>query len=196
MSNTNTNFRTQTSNALHNAIIEAGGKVHPPMLALNPPYKFKWTEKTIPVEEGTDNDIYFTIDACLNACEIWKEIKRLKQEQADWRDNIDKPKDQKLEAHYMYMAHIQEVTPDAADNSGPIFDADPLKKVQNYNDNYNVFTIESEHPKQPESVNDTYPVEQDEHNIIIDSLDMSYDREHNDQDDNDDLSKERDCLLL
>ncbi|GKC87272.1 hypothetical protein Tco_1147921, partial [Tanacetum coccineum] len=51
-----------------------------------------------------------------------------------------------------------------------------------------------EHPKQPESVNDTYPVEQDEHNIIIDSLDISYDREQDDQDDNDDLAKERDLL--
>ncbi|GKA58972.1 retrovirus-related pol polyprotein from transposon TNT 1-94 [Tanacetum coccineum] len=51
-----------------------------------------------------------------------------------------------------------------------------------------------EHPEQPDSVNDTYPVEQDEHNIIIDSLDMSYDREQDDQDDNDDLAKERDLL--
>nr|GFA03371.1 hypothetical protein [Tanacetum cinerariifolium] len=33
-----------------------------------------------------------------------------------------------LEAHYIYTAHIQEVTPDAADNSGHIFDAEPLQK--------------------------------------------------------------------
>nr|GEY65474.1 hypothetical protein [Tanacetum cinerariifolium] len=26
-----------------------------------------------------DNDIYLTVDACLNACEMWKAIKRLKQ---------------------------------------------------------------------------------------------------------------------
>nr|GEY22002.1 hypothetical protein [Tanacetum cinerariifolium]GEY83859.1 hypothetical protein [Tanacetum cinerariifolium]GEY88964.1 hypothetical protein [Tanacetum cinerariifolium] len=89
---------------------------------------------------------------------------------------------------------IQEVTPDAANNSGPIFDAEPLQKVQNNDDNYNVFAIDSEHPKQPESVNDTYPVEQDEHNIIIDSLDMSYDREQDDHDDNNDLAKEHDLL--
>ncbi|GJU63630.1 hypothetical protein Tco_1245465 [Tanacetum coccineum] len=91
MSNTNNNLQTQTSNALHNAIMEAGGKDRPPMLALgnyNPPYKFKWTEKTVPVAEaeavqiisrGIDNDIYSTVDACLNACEMWKAIKRLKQ---------------------------------------------------------------------------------------------------------------------
>nr|GEU97039.1 integrase, catalytic region, zinc finger, CCHC-type, peptidase aspartic, catalytic [Tanacetum cinerariifolium] len=35
---------------------------------------------------------------------------------------------QELEAHYMYMAHIQEVTLDIADNSGPIIDAEPLQK--------------------------------------------------------------------
>nr|GFD38401.1 hypothetical protein [Tanacetum cinerariifolium] len=51
-----------TSNTLHNAIMEAGSKDHPPMLA-----------------PGIDNDIYSTIDACPNACEMWKAIKRLKQ---------------------------------------------------------------------------------------------------------------------
>nr|GEZ67552.1 hypothetical protein [Tanacetum cinerariifolium] len=50
-------------------------------------------------------------------------------EKADWRDNTDdKPNDQELEAHYMYMAQFQEVTPDAADNSGPVFDSEPLQK--------------------------------------------------------------------
>nr|GEU29811.1 zinc knuckle CX2CX4HX4C [Tanacetum cinerariifolium] len=48
------------------------------------------------------------------------------------------------------------------------------------------------HPEQSKSVNDTYPIEQDEHNVIINSLDMSYDREQVDQDDADDLAKERD----
>ncbi|GJZ28440.1 hypothetical protein Tco_0573087 [Tanacetum coccineum] len=79
MLNTNNNLQTQTSNALHNAIMEAGGKERPPMLApgnyvqwksrikryintkpnnelihyclQNPPYKFKWIEKTIHVVE-------------------------------------------------------------------------------------------------------------------------------------------------
>nr|GEX92444.1 hypothetical protein [Tanacetum cinerariifolium] len=116
-------------------------------------------------------------------------------EQVDWRDDTnDEPEDRELEAHYLYMAQIQEVTPDATDNFGSIFDAEPLQKVQNNDDNYNVFAIESEHPEQPESVNDTYPVEQDKHNIIIDSLDMSYDREQDNQDDNDNHAKE--CGLL
>ncbi|GJX66654.1 hypothetical protein Tco_0300997 [Tanacetum coccineum] len=37
-------------------------------------YKFKWTEKTVPVAE--DNDIYSIIDACPNACEMWKANER------------------------------------------------------------------------------------------------------------------------
>nr|GFC98518.1 hypothetical protein [Tanacetum cinerariifolium] len=72
-------------------------------------------------------------------------------------DTDDELEDQELEAHYMYMAQLQEVSTDAAD-SGPIFDAEPLQKVSN-NDHYNVFTIESEHAKQSESVHDTYPIE-------------------------------------
>nr|GEW50219.1 hypothetical protein [Tanacetum cinerariifolium] len=335
MSNTNNTMQTQTSNTLHNAIMEAGGKDRPPMLALgnyvqwktiikryidtkpnheliyyclkNPPYKFTWADKEVPVTKGSsvttterymenyknvsqdicdqlnaeaksvqiiligiDNNIYSTVDACPNVCEMWKAIERLKQgesinvqdletnlywefrkftsrdgeslesyysrfykmmnelirnqydvtnhqvnvqgtgyeskrignvagaretvEQADWRDDTDdEPEDQELEAHYMYMAQIQEVTLDAADNSGPIFDSEPKQKVQN-NDNYNVFAIESEHPEQSESVNDTYPIEQDEHNVMIDSLDMSYDREQIDHDDDNDLANERHLL--
>nr|GEX98739.1 hypothetical protein [Tanacetum cinerariifolium] len=119
---------------------------------------------------------------------------QLNAEQADWKDDTDdEPEDQELEAHYMYMAKLQEVTPDAADNSGSIFDTEPLQKVPN-NDNYNVFAIESEHPEQSKSVHDTYPIEQDERNMIIDSLDMSYDREQAYQDDDDDLANERDLL--
>nr|GEZ38900.1 hypothetical protein [Tanacetum cinerariifolium] len=91
------------------------------------------------------------------------------------------------------MAQLQEVSPDSAD-SGPIFDDEPLQKVSN-DDHYNVFAMESEHPEQSESVHDTYPIEQDAHNVIINSLDMSYDREEIDQNDDDnDLANE--CELL
>nr|GEW56934.1 integrase, catalytic region, zinc finger, CCHC-type, peptidase aspartic, catalytic [Tanacetum cinerariifolium] len=55
-------MQTQTSNTLHNAIMEAGGKDRSPMLA-----------------PGIYNDIYSTVDACPNACEMWKAIERLKQ---------------------------------------------------------------------------------------------------------------------
>ncbi|GJW66530.1 retrovirus-related pol polyprotein from transposon TNT 1-94 [Tanacetum coccineum] len=97
---------------------------------------------------------------------------QLNAEHADWRDDIDdEPDDQELEAHYLYMAQIQEVTLDAAD----------------------ILDLSLEHPEQPESVNDTYLEEQGDTNITIDSLDMSTNREMVDQDD-DDLAKERDLL--
>nr|GEY86374.1 hypothetical protein [Tanacetum cinerariifolium] len=144
MYNTNNNMQTQTSNTLHNAIMEVGSKDRPPMLAPgnyiqwksrikryidtkpnhelihycleNPPYKLDWQDVAVPVSEGSpittteriretyknvsqdkrdqlnaeaevvqiiltgiDNDIYSTVDACPNACEIWKAIERLKQ---------------------------------------------------------------------------------------------------------------------
>nr|GEZ10833.1 hypothetical protein [Tanacetum cinerariifolium] len=98
-----------------------------------------------------------------------------------------------LEAHYMYMAILQEVSPDAAD-SGPIFDDEPVQTVSN-DDHYNVFSMESVHPEQSKSMHDTYPIEPDAQNFIIDSLDMSYDREEIDQNDDDnDLAKERELL--
>nr|GEU71813.1 hypothetical protein [Tanacetum cinerariifolium] len=97
---------------------------------------------------------------------------------------------QELEAHYMYMAQLQEVFPDAAD-SRPIFDDEPLQNVSN-DDHYNMFAMESEHPEQLKYVHDTYPIEQDAQNVIIDSLDMSYDREEiNQNDDDNDFANEQ-----
>nr|GFC70800.1 hypothetical protein [Tanacetum cinerariifolium] len=91
------------------------------------------------------------------------------------------------------MAQLQHVSPDAAD-SGPIFDDEPLQKVSN-DDHYNVFAIERTHYEQSKSVHDTYPIENDAQNVSIDSLDMSYDREEIDQNDDDnDLAKERELL--
>ncbi|GJS32866.1 hypothetical protein Tco_0531248 [Tanacetum coccineum] len=343
MSNTNTNLQTQTSNALHNSIMEAGGKDRPSMLApgnyvqwksrpnnelihyclQNPPYKFKFTKKTVPVAEGSletttkgymenyknvSQDIRDQLNVEAEAFLLqlqpeWKRFVTLVKQSQELKtvsyhklsdilkqhenkvneiraerlvpatrnkgkatvnssppiydqeptmvaedDEMSKDKEiDKLMAlislsfKKIYKptnnnlktssntsrenhdntprinrgigkgmletkigkecslsqgenAIIQEVTSDAADNSGPIFNVEPLQKVQNNDDNYNVFAIEREHPEQCESVNDTYLVEQDEHNIIIGSLDMSYDREQVDHDDNDDLAKERDLL--
>ncbi|GJT23218.1 hypothetical protein Tco_0893155 [Tanacetum coccineum] len=108
----NTNMQTQTSNALQNAIMEAGGKDRPPMLA--PGNYVQWKSRikryidtnltmnssTIvskihhtslnglrrqfqllkvvlkQLQKGIDNDIYSTVDAFPNACEMWKAIER------------------------------------------------------------------------------------------------------------------------
>nr|GEW42709.1 hypothetical protein [Tanacetum cinerariifolium] len=103
-------MQTQTSNTLHNAIMEAGNKDRPPMLATG------WKDKVVPDSDGSPttttervfemyknvtqdirdqlnaeveavqiiltgiyNDIYSTVDACPNACEMCKAIERLKQ---------------------------------------------------------------------------------------------------------------------
>nr|GEV59807.1 hypothetical protein [Tanacetum cinerariifolium] len=271
MSNTNNNMQTQTSNTLHNAIMEVGSKDRPPMLEPgnfvqwksrikryidtkpnhelihycleNPPYQLDWTNIKVLVFEGSpittterirdtyknlsqdirdqlnakaeavqiiltgiDNDIYSTVDACPNACEMWKAIERLKMDgeslesyysrfykmmneliknqckvtnhqvnvqfllqlQPEWQRNRGKAthntpqpiydqepsmvdeddetsKDKEidklmalislseLEAHYMYVAQLQQVSPDAA-NSGPIFNDEPLQKNDDDND--------------------------------------------------------------
>nr|GEW07202.1 integrase, catalytic region, zinc finger, CCHC-type, peptidase aspartic, catalytic [Tanacetum cinerariifolium] len=290
-------MQTQTSNTLHNAIMEAGSKDRPPMLApgnyvqwksrikryidtkpnhelihyflKNPLYKLACAHKEVPISEGSsetrtekymetyknvsqdirdqlnakaeavqiiltgiDNDIYSTVDACPNACEMCKVIERSQQaairnrekaivnsptpiydqepsmvaeddkmskdkeidkimalislsfnkiykptnnnlrtssntnrvnqdnsprinrgtgyenqrlgnvagaretvEYADWKDDTDdESDDQELEAHYMYMAKLQEVIPDVADNSRPIFDTEPVQQNDDDND--------------------------------------------------------------
>nr|GFC03033.1 hypothetical protein [Tanacetum cinerariifolium] len=54
---------------------------------------------------------------------------QLNAEQADWKDDTDdESDDQELEAHYMYMSKLQQVSPDAVD-SGPIFDTEPEQKL-------------------------------------------------------------------
>nr|GFC63226.1 hypothetical protein [Tanacetum cinerariifolium] len=53
---------------------------------------------------------------------------QLNADQTDWKDDTDdESDDQELEAHYMYMDKIQEVSPDVVD-SGPIFDTEPEQK--------------------------------------------------------------------
>nr|GFA01216.1 hypothetical protein [Tanacetum cinerariifolium] len=119
---------------------------------------------------------------------------QLNADQADWKDDTDdESDDQELKAHYMYMAKIQEVSPDVVDY-GPIFNTEPEQKVQN-DDHYDVFAIKCQHPEQSRSVHKTYLMEQDVHNVLIESEDMTYDSEQIDQNDEDaDLVKERELL--
>nr|GFA00127.1 hypothetical protein [Tanacetum cinerariifolium] len=116
---------------------------------------------------------------------------QLNAEQADWRDDTDdESDDQELEAHYMYMAKLQQVSPDD-DESGPIFDTEPQQKVQN-DDHYDVFAIDCQHSEQSEPVHNTYLIEQDAQNVSLESVDINYDSEQIDQNDEDiDLAKEQ-----
>nr|GEZ87858.1 hypothetical protein [Tanacetum cinerariifolium] len=119
---------------------------------------------------------------------------QLNVEQADWKDDTDdESDDQELEAHYMYMAKLQQVSPDVVD-SGTIFDTEPEQKVQ-HDDHYDVFAIDYQHSEQSESVHNTYLLKQDTQNVSIESVDMNYDSEQIDQNDEDvDLAKERELL--
>nr|GEX26849.1 hypothetical protein [Tanacetum cinerariifolium] len=102
----------------------------------------------------------------------------LQAEQYDWLADTDEEIDeQELEAHYSYMAKIQEV-PTA--DSGTNFE--PLEQVQN-DVGYNVFDNDLQHSEQSESISNTCLVETDDSNVIPDSPDMCDDDIHNDQND-------------
>ncbi|GJW48942.1 retrovirus-related pol polyprotein from transposon TNT 1-94 [Tanacetum coccineum] len=88
----------------------------------------------------------------------------LQAEQADWLEDTDEEIDeQELEAHYSYMAKIQEVSPEETSST-----SQPLEQVQNHDEN-DVFANVRRHSEQPESINDTYVLEKDDSNVIPDS---------------------------
>nr|GEY11339.1 hypothetical protein [Tanacetum cinerariifolium] len=102
----------------------------------------------------------------------------LQAEQYDWLADTDEEVDeQELEAHYSYMAMIQEV-PTVETGT----DSEPVEHVQN-DDGYNVFSNDLQHSKQSESVSNTCLVETDDSNVIPDSPDMCEDDIQNDQND-------------
>ncbi|GJS74430.1 hypothetical protein Tco_0707271 [Tanacetum coccineum] len=74
--------------------------------------------------------------------------------------------EQELEAHYSFMAKIQEV-PTA--DSGT--DTEPLEQVHN-DAEYNVFANVRRHSEQPESTSNICLVEKDDSNVTPDSPDM------------------------
>nr|GEU77505.1 reverse transcriptase domain-containing protein [Tanacetum cinerariifolium] len=102
----------------------------------------------------------------------------LQAEQYDWLvDTDEKVDEQELEAHYSYMAKIQEVP--TIDSST---DSELVEQVQN-DAGYNVFANVLQHSKQSELVSNTCLVETDDCNVIPDSLDMCEDDIQNDQND-------------
>ncbi|GJV18117.1 reverse transcriptase domain-containing protein [Tanacetum coccineum] len=81
----------------------------------------------------------------------------LQAEQADWLADTDEEIDeQELEAHYSFMAKIQEVLPEESSST-----EQPLEQVQNHDEN-NVFTNERRHSEQPESINEHIFLEKDD----------------------------------
>ncbi|GJX66872.1 integrase, catalytic region, zinc finger, CCHC-type containing protein [Tanacetum coccineum] len=91
----------------------------------------------------------------------------LQVEQADWLENTDGEIDeQELEAHYGFMAHIQEVLPPEL-----MSNVEPLEQVQ-YDAEYNMFANVRQHSEKPESISNTYVVEKVDSNVIPDSSDI------------------------
>ncbi|GJU31605.1 retrovirus-related pol polyprotein from transposon TNT 1-94 [Tanacetum coccineum] len=91
----------------------------------------------------------------------------LQAEQADWLEDTNEEIDeQELEAHYSFMANIQEVLLDDSSSIDM-----PLEQVQN-DDEYNVFANERQHSEQPESINDTHVLEKDDSDVTPDSSNM------------------------
>nr|GFD31848.1 hypothetical protein [Tanacetum cinerariifolium] len=85
----------------------------------------------------------------------------LQAKQYDWLADTDEEVDeQEMEAHYSYMAKIQEVP---TVDSGT--DSEPLEQVQ-YDAGYNVFANDLQHSEQSESVGNTCLVETDDRNVI------------------------------
>nr|GEZ46620.1 hypothetical protein [Tanacetum cinerariifolium] len=250
ISNTNNNMQTQTSNTLHNAIMEAGGKDLSPMLALaierlkqgesinvhDLETNLYWEFGKFTSQDGESLESYYLRfymmmnELVRNQCDVTNhQNSSTRSQKAATRnigkaivnsptpiydqepsmfaedDEMSKGKDiDKLMAlislsgtgyEHQRIGNVAGAreTVDAAD-FGPIFYTEPVQKVLN-NDNYNMCAIECQHPEQSKSVHDTYPIEQNKHNMNIDSLGMSYDREQIDQnDDDDDLANERELL--
>nr|GEZ66657.1 hypothetical protein [Tanacetum cinerariifolium] len=102
----------------------------------------------------------------------------LQAEQYDWlADTNEEVDEHELEAHYGYMAKIQEV-PTA--DSGT--DSEPVEQVQN-DAEYNVFANNLQHSEQSEFVSNKCLVETDDSNVTPDSPDMCEDDIHNEQND-------------
>ncbi|GKF70295.1 hypothetical protein Tco_0203352, partial [Tanacetum coccineum] len=76
---------------------------------------------------------------------------------------MEKINEQELEAHYSYMAKIQEVSPEETSST-----SQPLEQLQNHNENV-VFANVRRYSEQPESIDDTYVLEKDDSNVIPDS---------------------------
>nr|GFD23532.1 hypothetical protein [Tanacetum cinerariifolium] len=91
--------------------------------------------------------------------------------------NVAGARENELEAHYSYMAKIQEVP-----TADTCTDSEPLEQVQN-DTRYNVFANELQHSERSESISNTCIVETDDSNVIHDSPDMCNDDIQNDQND-------------
>nr|GEZ53962.1 hypothetical protein [Tanacetum cinerariifolium] len=255
-------MQTQTSNSLYNAIMEAGSKDRPPMLAPgnyiqwksrikryidtkpnrelihycleNPPYELGWKDKFIldakgnptiathqvfetynnvsqeirdqlsPEAEavqiiltGIDNDIYSTVDACPNACEMWKAIERIKQE---WQRFVTLVKQSQGLKHVSYhklydilKQHQHEVNEIRAEKIARV--ANPIALVPQQQQVYHPET----HPihfNQHSSTKTHQATTRHRGKAVVNSPQPIYDQEPSMVDDDEDTSKDKEIDKL
>ncbi|GJT97433.1 hypothetical protein Tco_1092951 [Tanacetum coccineum] len=203
MSNTNNNMQTQTSSDLHNAIIEAGDIDRPPMLApgidndiysivyacLNAMQTWKAIErsqatirnrgKAIANSPPPTYDPELKVVADDEASSKEKGIEKL---MALMSMECKKPKQaQDLAYHKEKMLLCKQ------EEAGIQLSAEQVDWKDDTDDELEDQELEAHyiymHPEQPESVNDTYFIEQGDINITRDSLDKSNNRDEADPDD-------------
>nr|GEU35366.1 hypothetical protein [Tanacetum cinerariifolium] len=165
MSNINNTMQTQTSNALYNAIMEGG---------------------------GIDNDIYFTVDACPNACKMWKAIERLKQGESI---NVQ---DLETNLYWEFGKYTSrdddEISKDKKIDKLMALISLSFKKIYKPTNNNLRTSSTTSRANQDNSLRINKGTgEQGDTNITIGSLNMSTNGETVDQDDSD-LANERDLL--
>ncbi|GJW45637.1 hypothetical protein Tco_0497166 [Tanacetum coccineum] len=103
------------------------------------------TEDTEPRYNNEHQSRQFGNQRTMTVCWDWESVGTeqgvpLQAEQADWlEDTYEEIDEQELEAHYSFMAKIQEVLPEESSST-----EQPLEHVQN-NDENNVFANERQH---------------------------------------------------
>nr|GEZ64164.1 hypothetical protein [Tanacetum cinerariifolium] len=169
------------SNTLHNAIMEASSKDHPPMLAPGNYVQWKSIIKsyidTKPNHERIDNGIYSTVDACPNACEMWKAIERLKQVPASTTTIMEKNEVNEIRA---------ERTTRVANPLALVAQQQPVYHPQNLHTHYT----------QNSSTRSQQTVTRNREKAIVNSLQPIYDQEPSMVSEDDEMSKDKEIDKL
>nr|GFA27980.1 hypothetical protein [Tanacetum cinerariifolium] len=129
---------------------------------------------TTPRYKNDDHSGQSGVQRTMNVADTKEKVGSLYDCLADMDEEVD---EQELEAHYSYMAKIQEVP-----NADPSTDSELVEQVQDET-GYNVFVNHLQHFEQSESVSNTCLVETDDSNVIPDSPNMCEDDIQNEQND-------------
>nr|GEV25225.1 retrovirus-related Pol polyprotein from transposon TNT 1-94 [Tanacetum cinerariifolium] len=133
---------------------------------ITPPFETASEEDSDPEQAQSDEDMQKNlalIAKTVNVAGAWANVGSLVVQQSGIQYTDEEVNEQELEAHYSYMAKIQEV-PTA--ESG--IDSEPVEQVQN-NVGYNVFANDLQHSEQSES-NEQNDIESDDERVALANL--------------------------